>query len=71
MTDTELRNLQKDIADIKAALLGPKVNGTITGKGLLDRVGRLEKGLVALGLAVLMLLGITGGASLVDFIQGL
>ena len=61
----------KDMAAVKNAIAGASINGTKTSKGILDRLDRLEKGMIALVIAVVAILGVTGGASLLNFIQGL
>lgn len=61
----------EDIQDIKAALLGPKINGKEISVGLLGRVKRIERG----GLVVICAIGLLhSGRSIeqvIDWLKGL
>ena len=67
----DLTQLKEDVAAIRNAVIGPTLNGVIVGKGILYRLDRLEKAVIALIVMVVTILGVTGGGTILDWLKNL
>jgi len=68
MTDRDFDILKADMAAVKAAVVGSKMNGVPATIGLLQRMGRLEKYAIGFCLAFLIHIGIN--ADIINVIKG-